>query len=93
MNPRGLPEVVAKLSIKIQEVRSELNTLNGRADRLEQTVAQGFQSLGKEIRESSRAMVDGIPRGFGPFLHRLLKPDDHLCQPEGRLNNLESPQK
>lgn len=92
MNPRDLPEVVAELIIEMHEVRSELNALNGRVDRLEQTVAEGFKSLREEIRESSRATVDGITRGFEPFLHRLLEHDDQLRQHASRLNNLESPQ-
>ena len=92
MNPRDLPEVVAELIIEIHEVRSELNALNGRVDRLEQTVAEGFKSLREEIRESSRATVEGITRGFEPFLNRLLEHDDQLRQHEARLKRLESPQ-
>lgn len=93
MNPRDLPKVVAELIIEMHEVRSELKALNGRVDRLEQTVAEGFKSLREEIRESSRATVDGITRGFELFLHRLLEHDDQLRQHASRLNNLESPQK
>ena len=92
MNPRDLPEVVAELIMEMREVRSESNALNGRVDRLEQTVAQGFKSLREEIRESSRATVDGITRGFEPFLNRLLEHDGQLKNYTSRLNNLEFPQ-
>ncbi|MGI4759720.1 MAG: hypothetical protein ACRYF0_03375 [Janthinobacterium lividum] len=90
MNPRDLPEVVAELIIEMHEVRSELSALNGRVDRLEQTVAEGFKSLREEIRESSRTTVDGITRGFEPFLNRLLEHDDQVRQQEGRLKSLEN---
>jgi ubiquinone biosynthesis protein UbiJ len=92
MNPRDLPEVVSELIIEMHEVRSELNALNGRVDRLERTVEEGFKALQAEIRESSRATVDGITRGFEPFLNRLMEHDDQLRKHAGRLNNLESPQ-
>lgn len=92
MNPRDLPEVVAELIIEMHEVRSEINALNGRVDRLEQTVADGFKALREEIRENSRATVDGITRGFEPFLNRLLEHDDQLRKHDGRLTNLEKPQ-
>ena len=92
MNPRDLPEVVAELIIEMHEVRSELNALNGRVDRLEQTVSEGFKALREEIRESSRAIVEGITRGFEPFLNRLLEHDDQLRQHESRLKSLENSQ-
>ena len=92
MNPRDLPEVVADLIIEMHEVRSELNALNGRVDRLEQTVSEGFKALREEIRESSRATVEGITRGFEPFLNRLLEHDDQLRQHESRLKSLENSQ-
>jgi ubiquinone biosynthesis protein UbiJ len=78
MNPRDLPEVGAELIMEMHEVRSELNALNGRVDRLARTVEEGFKALQAEIRESSRATVDGITRGFEPFLNRLLAHDDQL---------------
>jgi hypothetical protein len=92
MNPRDLPEVGAELIIEMHEVRSELNALNGRVGRLEQTVAQGFKSLRKEIREGSRATVEGITRGFEPFLNCLPEHDDQLRKHKMRLKRLESPQ-
>ena len=92
MNPRDLPEVVAELIIEMHEVRSELTAINGRIDRLERTVDDGFKALREAIRESSRATVDGIVKGFEPFLTRLLDHDDQLKNHESRLNNLENPQ-
>ena len=75
MNPRDLPEVVAELIIELPEVRSELNALNGRVDRLRQTVNKKFKALREE---SSRATVNGITRGFEAFLNRVLEHDDQL---------------
>lgn len=92
MNPRDLPEVVAELIIEMHEVRSELNAINGRIDRLERTVDDGFKALREEIRESSRATVDGIVKGFEPFLNRLLDHDDQLKNHESRLGKLENPE-
>jgi ubiquinone biosynthesis protein UbiJ len=92
MNPRDLPEVVAELIIEMHEVRSELNALNGRVDRLERTVDEGFKALREEIRESSRATVNGIVKGFEPFLNRLLDHDDQLKNHEQRLTKLEGTQ-
>lgn len=92
MNPRDLPEVVAELIIEMHEVRSELNALNGRVDRLERTVEEGFKALREEIRESSRATVDGVVKGFEPFLNRLLNHDDQLKNHEQRLAKLENPE-
>ncbi len=91
MNPRDLPEVVAELIIEMHEVRSELNAINGRIDRLERTVDEGFKALREEIKESSRTTVAGIVKGFEPFLTRLLAHDDQLKSYESRLNNLENP--
>ncbi|HET9502794.1 MAG TPA: hypothetical protein VFO93_04595 [Hymenobacter sp.] len=92
MNPRDLPEVVAELIIEMHEVRSELNALNGRVDRLERTVEEGFKALREEIRESSRATVDGLVKGFEPFLNRLLDHDDQVKNHEQRLAKLENPE-
>jgi ubiquinone biosynthesis protein UbiJ len=92
MSPRDLPEVVAELIIEMHEVRSELNALNGRVDRLERTVEEGFKALREEIRESSRATVDGIVKGFEPFLNRLLDHDDQVKNHEQRLAKLENPE-
>lgn len=89
MNPRDLPEVVSALIIEMHEVRSELNALNSRVDRLERTVEEGFKALGEEIKESSRTTVAGIIRGFEPFLNRLLEHDDRLKNHEQRLKTLE----
>ena len=92
MNPRDLPEVVSELIIEMHEVRSELNAINGRIDRLEQTVDAGFKALREEIRESSRTTVDGIVKGFEPFLNRLLDHDDQLKDHGQRLGRLENSQ-
>ena len=83
---------MAELIIEMHEVRSELNAINGRIDRLERTVDDGFKALREEIRESSRTTVDGIVKGFEPFLKRLLDHDDQLKNHASRLNTLENPQ-
>lgn len=90
MNPRDLPEVAAELIIEMHEVRSELNALNGRVDRLEHTVEGGFKALREEIRESSRMTVDGIVKGFEPFPNWLLDHDDQVKNHEQRLAKLET---
>ncbi|GAB3638402.1 hypothetical protein GCM10027422_39920 [Hymenobacter arcticus] len=96
---RDLPEVVSELIIEMHEVRSELTAINGRLDRLERRM-EGVETeikllrvdLREEMRENSRSIVDGITRGFEPFLTRLLDHDDQLKNHAGRLNNLENPQ-
>ncbi|NML65745.1 hypothetical protein HHL22_11060 [Hymenobacter sp. RP-2-7] len=99
MNPRDLPEVVSELIIEMHEVRSELNALNGRVDRLERVVENGFRELREEqrgMREEIQALPDRIGaavfKSLEPFLNRLLDHDDQLKNQEGRLNNLEKPQ-
>ncbi|GAA4501186.1 hypothetical protein GCM10023172_22630 [Hymenobacter ginsengisoli] len=99
MNPRDLPEVVSELIIEMHEVRSELKAINGRLDRLESRM-EGVESeikllrieLRHELKENSRSIVEGITRGFEPFLNRLLEHDDQLRNHAGRLRNLENPQ-
>ena len=101
MNPtpnRDLPEVVSELIIEMHEVRSELKSINGRLDRLERRM-EGVETeiklmreeLREEIRENSRSIVEGITRGFEPFLNRLLDHDDQVKTHEQRLNRLEKP--
>lgn len=95
---RDLPEVVSELIIEMHEVRSELKSINGRLDRLERRM-EGVETeirlmreeLRGELRESSRSIVEGITRGFEPFLNRLLDHDDQLRNHADRLNNLENP--
>ena len=91
MNPRDLPEVVADLIIEMHEVRSELNALNGRVDRLERTVEEGFRALREENRENTDRLLVGFQRMLDPFLNRLLEHDDQLRSHQGRLKNLENP--
>jgi ubiquinone biosynthesis protein UbiJ len=88
MNPRDLPEVVAELIMEMHEVRSELQGINGRIDRLESQM----QATREENRENTDRLLAGFQRMLEPFLNRLLAHDDQLRQHEGRLNNLESPQ-
>lgn len=92
MNPRDLPEVVAELIIEMHEVRSELNGLNGRVDRLERrieslehTVEEGFRELREENRQNTDRLIDAFSRSMAPLIDRVLS---H----EQRLNNLENPQ-
>ncbi|MDJ0367624.1 hypothetical protein QMK33_20960 [Hymenobacter sp. H14-R3] len=100
---RDLPEVVSELIIEVHEVRSELNAINGRIDRLERTMDTRLQRVEQELgllriemrtelQEASRSIVEGITRGFEPFLNRLLDHDDQLKKHAGRLNTLENPQ-
>ena len=88
MNPRDLPEVVAELIMEMHEVRSELQGINGRIDRLESQM----QATREENRENTDRLLAGFQRMLDPFLNRLLEHNDQLRQHAGRLNNLESPQ-
>jgi predicted nucleic acid-binding Zn-ribbon protein len=92
MNPRDLPEVVSELIIEMHEVRSELKSLNGRVDRLEQrleslehTMEEGFNGLREENRQNTDRLIDAFSRSMAPLIDRVLS---H----EQRLNNLETPQ-
>ena len=89
---RDLPEVVSELIIEMHEVRSELNALNGRIDRLERTVEEGLRQMREENRENTDRLLTGFQRMMEPFLNRLLDHDDQLKNHAGRLNNLENPQ-
>jgi len=86
---RDLPEVVSELIIEMHEVRSELNALNGRVDRLERTVEKGFQELRQEFRDEMRqntdCLIDAFSRSMEPLINRVLNR-------ETRLNNLETSQ-
>ncbi len=85
MNPRDLPEVVAELIIEMHEVRSELNALNGRVDRLERTVEDGLRMVREESRQNTDRLIEAFGRSMEPLINRML---DH----EQRLTNLEAPQ-
>jgi ubiquinone biosynthesis protein UbiJ len=95
MNPRDLPEVGAELIIEMHEVRSELQGLNGRVDRLEQTMVQVLEEQ-RGLREDMQAMPDRIGnaviKSLEPFLNRLLDHDDQLKNYENRLGKLENPE-
>ena len=95
MNPRDLPEVVAELIIEMHEVRSELQGLNGRVDRLEQTMIQVLEEQ-RGLREDMQAMPDRIGsaviKSLEPFLNRLLDHNDQLKSHENRLGKLENPE-
>ena len=88
MNPRDIPEVVAELIYEMHEVRSELTALNGRVDRLEQTMGQVVSELQTMPDRLSAAMFKSLE----PFLTRILDNNDQLKSHETRLNNLENPQ-
>ncbi len=64
MNPRDLPEVVAELIIEMHEVRSELNGLNGRVDRLERTVEEGFRLMREENRQNTDRLIEAFSRSM-----------------------------
>ncbi|RZK15013.1 MAG: hypothetical protein EOO56_23770 [Hymenobacter sp.] len=85
MNPRDLPEVVAELIIEMHEVRSELNALNGRIDRLEHTVEEGLRLVREESRQNTDRLIEAFGRSMEPLINRML---DH----EQRLTKFEKPQ-
>lgn len=95
MNPRDLPEVVADLIIEMHEVQSELRAVNGRLDRLEQTMGQVVAEQ-RGMREEIQALPDRIGaamfKSLEPFLNRLLDHGDQLKNHESRLGRLETPQ-
>jgi hypothetical protein len=82
---RDLPEVVSELIIEMHEVRSELNALNGRVDRLERTVEEGLRLVREESRQNTDRLIEAFGRSMEPLINRML---DH----EQRLTNLENPQ-
>jgi len=88
MNPRDLPEVEAELIMEMHEVRSELQGMNGRIDRLEFQI----QATREENRENTDRLLTGFQRMLEPFLNRLLEHDGQLKNYTSRLNNLEFPQ-
>ncbi|MGI4865869.1 MAG: hypothetical protein ACRYFZ_18235 [Janthinobacterium lividum] len=65
MNPRDLPEVVAELIIEMHKVRSELNALNGRVDRLERTVEEGLRLVREESRQNTDRLIEAFGRSIG----------------------------
>ena len=79
----------------MHEVRSELQGLNGRIDRLEQTMVQVLEEQ-RGLREDMQAMPDRIGiaviKSLEPFLNRLLDHDDQLKDHGQRLGRLENPQ-
>jgi hypothetical protein len=89
MNPRDLPEVVAELIIEMHEVRSELNAINGRLDRLGNRM-EGVESEIRLLREDNRQNTDRLIHAFSvsmaPLIERVLTHDK-------RLNTLETPKK
>jgi hypothetical protein len=85
MNPRDLPEVVPELLIEMHEVRSELNALNGRVDRLERTVEEGFRLMREESRQNTDRLIEAFGKSMAPLIDRVLA---H----ESRLGRLENPQ-
>lgn len=91
MNPRDLPEVVAELIIEMHEVRSELNAINGRLDRLERTVEVGLRQVREESRENTDRFLAGMQRMLDLFLNRLLDHNDQLKNHAGHLGQLENP--
>ncbi|RZK24631.1 MAG: hypothetical protein EOO56_00570 [Hymenobacter sp.] len=82
---RDLPEVVSELIIEMHEVRSELNALNGRVDRLERTVEDGLRLVREESRQNTDRLIEAFSRSMEPLINRIL---DH----EQRLTKLENPQ-
>ncbi len=82
---RDLPEVVSELIIEMHEVRSELNALNGRVDRLERTVEEGLRLVREESRQNTDRLIEAFGRSMEPLINRIL---DH----EQRLTKLENPQ-
>ena len=83
---RDLPEVVSEFIIEMHEVRSELNALNGRVDRLERTVEESLRLVREESRQNTDRLIEAFGRSMEPLINPML---DH----EQRLTNLESPQK
>jgi hypothetical protein len=83
MNPRDLPEVVAELIIEMHEVRSELNALNGRVDRLERTVEEGLRLVREESRQNTDRLIEAFGRSMEPLINRMLDHEQRLTKLEG----------
>lgn len=83
MNPRDLPEVVAELIIEMHEVRSELNALNGRVDRLERTVEEGLRLVREESRQNTDRLIEAFGRSMEPLINRILDHEQRLTKLEG----------
>jgi len=92
MNPRDLPEVVSELIIEMHEVRSELSALNGRVDRLERTVEEGFRLMREESRQNTDRLIEAFSRSMGQHLSFIERHDNQLKSHEERLGRLENPQ-
>ncbi len=88
MNPRDLPEVVAELIIEMHEVRSELQGLNGRIDRLERRM-EGVETEVRLMREENRQNTDRLIEAFGKSMAPLI---NRVLTHEQSLNRLENPQ-
>ncbi|RZK15270.1 MAG: hypothetical protein EOO56_23200 [Hymenobacter sp.] len=95
MNPRDIPEVVAELIYEMHEVRSELKGLNGRVDRLEQTMARVVEEM-HGMREEMQALPEQIGaaifKSLAPFLDKIMNDSDRVKDHESRLNRFENPQ-
>ena len=87
MNPRNIPEVVAKLIFEMHEVRSELQGLNGRVDRLGRRV-EGVETEVRLMREENRQNTDRLIEAFGKSMAPLI---DRVLTHDARLNRLENP--
>jgi hypothetical protein len=85
MNSRDLPEMVSELIIEMHEVHSELKGLNGRVDRLERTVEEGFRLMREESRQNTDRLIDAFGKSIAP-------PIDRVLTHESRLGRLENPQ-
>ncbi len=95
INQRDIPEIVAELIYEMHEVRSELTALNGRVDRLGQSLETGLTQLGNRFEDSmqhnTNRLIDAFSRSMGQHLSYLDKHDQQLKNHEGRLNALENP--
>jgi len=87
MNPRDFPEVVAELIIEMHEVRSHLQAVDGRLDRVE-TELRGMR---EDIRALPEQIGTATIRALEPFLLKILDHRDTLKDYEQRLNRLENP--
>lgn len=83
MNPRDLPEVVADLIHEMHEVRSELQAIHGRIDRLEATTKEEFRLVREEARQNTDRLIEAFGRSMEPLINRILDHDSRL----GRLEN------
>ncbi|MGI4739143.1 MAG: hypothetical protein ACRYG7_28585 [Janthinobacterium lividum] len=90
MNPRDLPSVGAELVSKMHAVVLAPKVLNGGVGRLKRPVGDGSKSLGEEILENSRPLVEAITRGFGLCLYCLLVHATQLRSHVSRRHTLEN---